>query len=254
MGQHCRIAAAAIGYALPPTRLEVDSEMIFMYWTGTDVGTPPAAAAWRNLYSDFRVFTDEAVVPLLPDAIRPIYGRIRLPSAKSDLARLLLLREFGGLYIDAHVGPTSPADLVGTLDKMFEYDMILFGKGWLMTDPHHFDLMNGVLAARRHARALDVLVSRITSNIVEQWRKEKNTAGYEPYDLFSLSGTYTIVQSYFEQISPRPQIKDEFKNSIFVHFMKDNKRSGFEIAAYYNYRKPGGHWSERQTRERYFLD
>jgi hypothetical protein len=228
--------------------------MLFMYWTSTEINTAPAGPAWKQIYPDFRVFTDEDVAPLLPDEIKPIFGRIRLPSAKSDLARLLLLREFGGFYVDAHIGPTAPACLLGTLDKMFEYNLILFGKGWAMNTPADFDLMNGVLAARRKTPELDPLISKVTNNIVEQWHKEQATADYVPYNLFSLTGTYAIVESYFDHGPLRPELKTEFRDKIFIHYMKDNQQSGFEIAAFYNYRKPGGHWSERQTQERFFLD
>lgn len=228
--------------------------MIFMYWTSKDIEVAPAASAWKNLYQNFAVFSDREVIPLLPHDIKDIYHLIRLPSAKSDLARLLLLREYGGLYIDAHIGPTSPAALLGTIDKIFEYNLILFGKGWAMVKPTDFDLMNGVLAARKGTPELDIVIDRVVGNIKDQWQKERSTPDYVHYSLFGVTGTYTLVQSYFDQIAPRPQIKAEFKDKVFVHYMKDNQQSGFEIAAYYNYRKPGGHWSEREKQERFFLD
>ncbi len=38
-----------------------------------------------------------------PDRME-LYSQIRIPTAKSDIALLLLLYEFGGLYIDCHCG------------------------------------------------------------------------------------------------------------------------------------------------------
>ncbi len=224
-----------------------------MYWTSNEVSTAPAAAAWREIFPEFRVFTDEDVIPLLPQNFVQIYKLIRLPSAKSDIARLILLREFGGFYLDAHMGPTAPSDLLVTLDKIFEYNVILFGKGWLIQKPTDFDLMNGAIAARKHAPELDPLINRIIDNIEHQWQKEQSTPDYVPYSLFGLTGTYTFLQSFFEETESRPKLKPEFEKTIFLHFMKDNRQSGFEIASHYSYRKPGGHWSERQTHERFFL-
>lgn len=227
--------------------------MLFMYWTGSEVAVPPAAAAWRKIYPDFRVFTDDDVVPLLPAAVAPLYRLIRLPSAKSDLARLLLLREHGGLYLDGHIGPTAPADLLATVERISEYNLILFGKGWAMTKPTDFDLMNGVVAARRGAPELDLAIELIVRNVAEQFGKEEATAAYVPYNLFFLTGTYIFLQAFFDLGGAKPMLRKEHEDSIFLHFMRDNLRSGFEIAAFYNYRKPGGHWSERQNQERFFL-
>ena len=228
--------------------------MLFMYWTGPADDCPASVIAWRKLYENFTVYTDDDVIPLLPNGFRAVYAQIRLPAAKSDLARLLLLREHGGLYLDAHVGPTSPSHLLETLDSLCSHNLILFGQGWAMQKETDFDLMNGVLAARRKAPELDIVIDLVINNILEQRTKESNTREYVPYGLFGLTGTYTLVRSFFNQETPRPLLKRQFKNSIFLHYMQDNKRSGFELAAYYTYRRPGNHWSEREKTERFFID
>lgn len=226
--------------------------MLFMYWENAELKKPPAASAWKALYPKFKVFNDSDVVPLLPRDLVPIYKAIALPSAKSDLARLLLLKRYGGFYVDAHVGPMAPAHLLETLDDLSSHNLIVFGKGWLIKKKTDFDLMNGVLAARKDAVELDMLIDIVVTNLKEHWSKEAATADHVPYDLFSLSGTYTIVQSFFDDTGPRPVLKESMKNRVHVHFMPNNVRSGFEMAGYYTYREPGRHWSERQKHERLF--
>lgn len=228
--------------------------MLFMYWTGIETECSAAVSAWREIYPSFRLFTDKDVVPLLPDSLQSLYERIRLPAAKSDLARLLLLREYGGLYLDAHVGPTSPASLLETLSPLSSHHLILFGKCWAMQKETDFDLMNGVLAARKKAPELDIVIDLVVQNILEQEARERKTQEYVPYSLFDMTGTYTLVRSFFDQAPPRPRLKPEFENTIWVHYMEDNKKSGFEIASYYTYRKTGMHWSEREKNERFFID
>jgi hypothetical protein len=228
--------------------------MLFMYWTGNADECPSSVTAWQQLYENFAVYTDDHVIPLLPTGFRSVYEQIRLPAAKSDLARLLLLREHGGLYVDAHVGPTLPSHLLATLDPLFSHNVILFGKGWAMQKETDFDLMNGVLAARRMAPELNIVIDIVINNILDHQVKENNTPGYVPYSLFSLTGTYTIVRAFFDQVAPRPFLKREFENKIAIHYMKDNRSSGFELAAYYTYRRPGNHWSEREKLERFFRD
>lgn len=170
--------------------------MLFMYWTSSELEAPPAAAAWQALFQDFKVFTDKDVLPLLPMGFLPIYEKIRLPAAKSDIARLLLLRRYGGFYIDAHIGPTSPVYLLETIEKLSEYNLILFGKGWAMEKETDFDLMNGIIAARKGASELDVVINLLIRNIIEQKAKEDQTSEYVPYSLFGLTGTYTLIQSF----------------------------------------------------------
>lgn len=228
--------------------------MILLYWTHRDVATPPAAPAWQRAYRHCRVFGDDDVLPLLPPDFVPVFESIRLPSAKSDLARLVLLREYGGLYVDAHIGPTSPARLLETLDPLSTHNLILFGQGWLIEREIDFYLMNGVLAARRGAEELDLAIDRIIRNITEQKQREASSADHVPYDLHHLTGTHVLIDVFFDAVLPRPRLKAPFEDRIFVHQMADNRQSGFEIAAYYGYRKPNGHWSERQRTERFFLD
>lgn len=228
--------------------------MLFMYWTGPITDCPSSVTAWRKIYRNFEMFTDDHVIPLLPYGFRDVFLQIRLPAAKSDLARLLLLREFGGLYLDAHVGPTASADLLETLDPLCSHNLILFGKGWAMQKETDFDLMNGILAGRRGTAELNIIIDIVINNILAQRKKENITSAYVPYHLFSLTGTYAIIQAFFDQSGPRPCLKREFQSSIKLHFMVDNQKSGFELAAYYTYRRPGTHWSEREKTERFFLD
>ena len=228
--------------------------MLFMYWVHPDLKEPPSAPAWRALYPEFHVFTDQDVIPLLPKFFAQVFETIRLPSAKSDIARFFLLREHGGLYLDAHFGPTSPARLLETLDKLSAYSLIVFGQGWQMTKETDFDLMNGVIAARKGATTLDLVINRMIKNVLEHKINEESTSNYVPYNLWGMTGTYVMVQELFDQAYPRPRVKDHLKNEVFAHFMKDNLSSGFEISAYNAYRKPGNHWSERQRTERFFLD
>lgn len=227
--------------------------MLFMFWTNLEIECPPGALAWRNRYSNFKVFSEADVLPLLPSEIAPLWNKIRIPAAKSDLARLLLLQEYGGLYIDAHVGPADPEGLVQTIDLLSSYALVFFGQGWVMKTETDFDLMNGVIAARKKTPELNLLISRICSNIIEQYEKELATNEYVPYNLWGMTGTYPIIQTFFGHNGLRSIIKDEFSGRICVHFMKDNQSSGFEIAAYKTYHTETNHWSIRQKTERFFV-
>ncbi|SFG88401.1 glycosyltransferase [Methylobacterium gossipiicola] len=248
------LAEGRTGWQRAPARLRAETLDILLYWTHAEIAEPPAAAAWRALYPRVRVFSDADVIPLLPEAFVPVYRSIRLPAAKSDIARFFLLRAHGGLYVDAHVGPTARVNLLKTLDPLVEHHLILFGRSWLMPIETDFDLMNGVLAAQRGAPELDLVIDRMIANVLEHKRREDATPDHVPYSLFGLTGTYVLVQTFFDQVLPRPRIKPDFARTVTVHSMADNQASGLEVSAYYTYRKPNGHWSERQNHERFFLD
>ncbi|WP_082552345.1 glycosyltransferase [Methylobacterium sp. Leaf456] len=259
-GWQKEVGAPAPAAHVPRSRFEgplrdfVEETMVFMYWVDRGLAEPPSAPDWRAIYPRFEVFGDRDVIPLLPKAFVPVFEAIRLPSAKSDIARLFLLREHGGLYVDAHVGPTSPQNLMETLKDLETVHVVLFGREWAMSKATDLDLMNGVLAARRGASELDRVIDRVVGNVLAQKRKEEATLEYVPYDLFGLTGTFIIVQEFFDQAFPKPRIKAELRERVSVHFMKNNIDSGFGVFTHYSYRKPNEHWSERQSRERFFLD
>ncbi|WP_313899300.1 hypothetical protein [Methylobacterium sp. J-078] len=240
------------GSISPALGSHVETCPVFMYWTHPEIREPAAASAWRRIYHRFRVFSDDDVIPLLPDPFVPVFQSILLPSAKSDIARLFLLRAHGGLFVDAHVGPAQPSDLMETLGRLSDYNLLLFGQRWLMPKETDFNLMNGVLAARCGAPELDVIIDRLLRNVRDQKVKEDATPDHVPYDLHVLTGTYVIVQAVFDLVPPRPRLKPEYRDTTFVHLLDNNAAAGFQLYADYVYRQPDNHWSERQKRERFF--
>jgi mannosyltransferase OCH1-like enzyme len=81
---------------------------VFSYWTGEDLTVhKDLISEWRGEFPHFQIFGDAEVLPLIeryfPDYTQ-LYNRIRIPTARSDIALLLLLYELGGLYIDCHCG------------------------------------------------------------------------------------------------------------------------------------------------------
>jgi len=209
---------------------------------------PQSFQVWRERYQKFFVFKDEDVLPLLEsDTSRDIYRKIIIPACKSDIARLVLLREYGGLYVDSHMGPSSGDRLAETLEGLARFDLILFSQGW---DPD-FNFMNGVLAARRRAPVLDLLIDRAFNNLIKHKNLEAETSDYVPYDIFSLTGTGVMVEIMFES-STWDMMRPEFKEKVDVHIMQTGDSPGFHIYQFYKYRKPGDHWSERQQHERLF--
>jgi hypothetical protein len=222
--------------------------MLFTFWTGT-LEEPRSIAAWRERFPKFCVFKDADVLALLEsDEFREIFSQISIPACKSDIARLALLKEHGGLYVDSHIGPSEGDRLAETLEALARFDMILFSLGWHLG----FNFMNGVVATRRQAPVLDLLMARAFSNLRHHRKLERQAPGHVPYDIFFLTGTYVMVDCIFDQSTRPPSIKPEFREKVLFHVMQNESSPGFHIYQFYDYRRPGDHWSERQQQERLF--
>lgn len=225
--------------------------MFFMFWTGTALTEPEAYGVWRERYPRFALFKDEDVLPLLDcDLHRELYKKIRLPACKSDIARLALLREHGGLYVDSHIGPSSGEALAETLSHLAQHDLILFSEGWSPV----FNFTNGVLAARRRAPVFDLLIDMAFENLIAHKKRQDETREHVKYHVFELTGSQIMVRTMFEHVDGAWGLKRDYRDKVQFHVMESSGSAGFLPYRYQSYRKPGQHWSERQRVERLFED
>lgn len=232
--------------------------MIFMYWTGSMLPEPPGASAWRERFPEsFRVFEDDDVLPLIQtEAQRDCFRRIGIPACKSDVARLVLLREYGGVYVDGHTGPGLGDRIAETLLKLCKYEVIFFREGW--KDDFGF-YGNTFMAARRCSIVLDLLVNKAFENLLHHMRIESLSPDYVSYNIFYLTGSPVIIDCLFDQGDSLAwkngwDVKAEFRKLVVVR-VKETETSdiGFVPWSFYHYRHWGQHWTERQQSERLFL-
>ncbi len=72
----------------------------------------------KNTLIEHRLWTDQNL-PILPDNIKLVYdrfGKNKHYASQADVLRIFLIKEYGGLYLDADF------DQVGPLDELFDYD------------------------------------------------------------------------------------------------------------------------------------
>ncbi|MDR3448149.1 MAG: glycosyltransferase [Alphaproteobacteria bacterium] len=228
--------------------------MMFTFWAGPVPTELDSVNVWRKSFPNFHVFGDTDVIPLLDnDRHRDIYKRITLPACKSDIARLILLREYGGLYVDAHTGPSDAHSLAETLLELCTFDLVLFGAGW----DSGFNFTNAILVARRNAPILSILLDKAFSNLINHEKLEFETEEHVPYHLLNLTGTSVMVQNIFDLNAENAwqldwNKKAEFETKIKLRRMPNHSSFGFDLYKFYNYNKEGEHWSKRQERERLF--
>lgn len=230
--------------------------MLFTYWTGRPLTSPHCAEVWQARFAQFTVFEDKDVLPLLDsDRFRELYSRITIPACKSDIARLVLLRKFGGLYIDSHAAPSNADRLLETIEILSSVELVLFDRTYenAAFGAIH-PVINGVIAGRRDAAILNLLIYSAFENLFGHARREAETPDHVAYNIFALTGAWDINLRLFDCSAQPCVVKPAFAAQVHVVKLLPGVDPGFQLYKYYHYRIPGDHWSERQTRERLFLD
>ncbi len=230
--------------------------MLFTYWTGRPLTSPHSAEVWRARFPQFTVFEDKDVLPLLESVrFRELYSRITIPACKSDIARLVLLRKFGGLYIDSHAGPSNADRLFETIEILSSAELILFDRtheNAALGAIH--PVINSAIASRRDAAILNLLIYSAFENLSGHARREAETSDHVAYNIFALTGAWDINVRLFDCAAQPCVVKPAFAAQVHVIKLLPDVDPGFQLYKYYQYRTPGDHWSERQTRERLFFD
>jgi hypothetical protein len=239
--------------------------MFFSYWTNAEQtsASPDSAhpldamvADWRSKYETFRVFTDADIVDLLSQwspTLPALFNRIRLPACRSDLARLILLYEYGGLYVDAHVGTASAERLTDVMERLSSKELLLFDR----IDQHQWDgdchIVNYTIGARKHSAALGKVIFTAIRNLERQEAAESVTSDYVQYNIFVLTGPWNISITLFDRSDRNIRLLPEYQSLVHVEALDPQYQPWpFQPYQHYHYRKPGQHWSERQLVEPLF--
>lgn len=235
--------------------------MFFTYWTNGSSAIAPEREAdfkamvadWTSKFPAFRVFSDADVEPLLDPEFAALFRRIRIPACKSDIARLILLREFGGLYVDAHTGTGHGDVLSRVLELLATRDLILFDKRAVVKTASDKHIVNGAMVARRGAEPLRDVIADIRTNLVRHAAAEAASADYVPYNIFVITGSWSIGTTLFDRGDATLELKAKYADRIHVEPIDPEVRPWpCVFYKFYGYREPGKHWSERQNSERLF--
>lgn len=231
--------------------------MIFTYWEGPGGPSDEMTQRWREVDPDFRVHSlddlHDAVMSLDP-SLWDMVTQIRLPAARSDLARLVLLERHGGFYVDAHTLPGNPEALTTLLAACDTRDLILFDREPLHASPGDIHLINGVLAGRAGAPATTRLRERVASKLHHHRDREIEAGGYVKYNLAVLTGAWNLRTTFISTLPDgslglSPEVADE----VMIWGLTDRKGvDPIRLYASYEYRTPETHWSNRQRSEMLF--
>jgi mannosyltransferase OCH1-like enzyme len=226
--------------------------MIFCYWHGTERDLiREGVYAWRDHFPDFRVIGDLDIESMIardfPDYLEA-YQKIRIPACKSDIARLIALYEWGGLYVDCHCGIRVAKiidRLLGHLDT-FELIVIDDDSERRPDDPARLNPMNGILFARKGSEIIFEWEKAAFRNLASHWTVEKER-GFHPYCIWDLTGAGVLHRIILD--SEKRAIRARFAQSVQI-IPKDLSPVATEV--YRSYRQASMHWHEREVRELLF--
>ncbi len=133
---------------------------ISAYWDDVDrANIREFIEVWSNFSPTFRVFGHDDILPLIAKYF-PVYvgifDAIRIPAAKADVARLILLYEFGGLYVDCHCGIRDKAGTSRLLFSLVEREAVFIDRR-LAQEPRppdeHF-LINSIMLSQSKSKLI----------------------------------------------------------------------------------------------------
>jgi Glycosyltransferase sugar-binding region containing DXD motif len=227
---------------------------VFAYWSDNDHSIlAELTTEWRAEFPQFQIFRDDDVIQLIeryfPSHVE-LYKALRIPAAKADIARLLLLYELGGLYIDCHCG-IRDADEVRRLISSLEQIELIFIDRTLSRKPRppeeHF-LTNSIIFSRARSDLIFMICRQAFANLV--WhREQERKKGKVLYQINYLSGPGLITAMALQPGSYNRDVRWDFQGRIMIipeevaPIVRSRNRT---------YGGAGQHWSERQKVEPLF--
>jgi hypothetical protein len=228
--------------------------MIFAYWHDTDHSPIRSFIAhWQAHFPEFRVIGDDEAERLInkyfPEFLKK-YRAISIPTCRANLARLLILYEAGGLYVDCHCGIVDPVRTRALLDSATENVFTLFDKNAVDGRPaDQLWPLYSILVCRAGCPIVLDIAGAAIRNLTAHWRREASE-DFSPYNIWEMCGTGVVADVILDRASepPRPRSHPDWQ----IRLLPETDTSPIKRYMFYSYRRPGMHWSERQDRERLY--
>ena len=211
---------------------------VFAYWDGDDHSPlGPFKTEWMAEFPQFRIFGNSEVSELMkryfPSQL-DLLNDLQIPAAKADVARLLLLFEIGGLYVDCHCGIRDAAEIRRSLARR---KPIFVDR--MRTPPRPQEqriLINGMIFCPARSDLTLAICRQALINLAEQRERERTRIC--PYDIWRLTGAGLLTPLVLKSGAEVAIIPEEDAPVV------RNRHKGYSVK--------GQHWSERQKVERLF--
>lgn len=194
------------------------------------------------------------VVPILqreaPDQV-DLYQALRLPAARADIARLALLLDRGGLYVDCHCGMRDPAEVHALLADLGHLDLIVMRRNPATVPPGPDGprpvLMNGVMAARPGAPILREMLLTVLENLERHLQDLAEADGAPvPYDIWSMLGGWVLTNLVLEAAASYRDFRRALRGKVRI---LPHESCPIRVSAHKRSYNGTRHWSRVQAEE-----
>ncbi len=211
--------------------------------------------AWTASGIDHVVFSDQDVAPLLrawgPEAVT-LFQAIRIPACRADLARLVLLHAYGGLYVDVHCAPGEPHQLRRVFESLDRHELVLFDESAHLESDRHAWLLNSVLAAQPRSDLVEAMIRRALDNLAAHQEAERAAGGRVDYSIYKLTGPWMIWHELFQRTAAGGQLRPDLQDRVLIWSFGTPGPQPVLTYRHNGYRTPANHWSRRQRTEPLF--
>jgi mannosyltransferase OCH1-like enzyme len=206
-----------------------------------------------ELINDDKINSIAELNTIFPELL-PLYNKLTIYAAKSDIARLIYLYFYGGIYLDTHIEHIFKKygnNIYKLFDKYKKFDFVI-----ARNSEKVFNCSS--IISKPRCKLLYQALHQIINNLKNHYELEINTNLYVNYDILQLTGSanfYTILE--FDKIDDTMSNKDIINNEPF----KKYNSAVFCCTHYLNYYKVYyeynhnnyNHWSEQQKTKRLFI-
>jgi hypothetical protein len=225
---------------------------VFAYWDSADdskIGR--MLEDWRRHFPSFQVLGDRDVVALFerhfPQLVE-LYLALNLPAAKADVARLLALYEWGGLYVDCHYGIIDADRIRQLINQLDRYEAIFVDRAMPPRKPDNHWLVNGCMLGRPKSPLFLTMTLQVLTNLVRQRQAELET-GFSPYNIFVLTGSDVVTGVVCEPRTDFRVVRHDMAERILI---VPEEELPIERGRWRTYTIQGQQWHVRQQNEPLF--
>lgn len=230
----------------------------FAYWDGDHrTNLSGFFDHWRKQFPEFKIYGNDEIRQLIcryfteyAPEYQSLFDQIRIPAAKADIARLLLLYEFGGLYVDCHCGMRDPVETKRIVGRLLDFECIFIDRrlDQIPRLPDEHFLLNAVILSRPKSDLIWMIACQALANLACHRTFEKRV-GRIPYHIGSLTGPALVTSMVLQPDSDNREIRADYKGRVLIVREED---APVERNRLRNYGGPGQHWYERQSTELLF--